>query len=94
MFNEEIPVGSLNEIKSVLVSALAFHGQLCDAFGLYEEIKQAGSKLEPKAIIYLIVSSLVVIINWSKFLLVYFLTVWNAGTSEWEWLSPLFGIRI
>ncbi|XP_018810795.2 pentatricopeptide repeat-containing protein At4g04790, mitochondrial [Juglans regia] len=49
-----IPVKNMNEIKSVLVSALASHGQMSDALNLYEEIKQAGCSLEPKAVINLI----------------------------------------
>lgn len=49
-----IPVKNLNEIKSVLVSALASHGQMSDALDIYEEIKQVGSNLEPKAVISLI----------------------------------------
>lgn len=49
-----LPVKYLNEIKSVLVSALASHGQMSDALDIYEEIKQAGSSLEPKAVIRLI----------------------------------------
>ncbi|XP_059441393.1 pentatricopeptide repeat-containing protein At4g04790, mitochondrial-like isoform X2 [Corylus avellana] len=49
-----IPVKYLNEIKSVLVSALASHGQMSDALDIYEEVKQAGSSLEPKAVIRLI----------------------------------------
>ena len=52
-----IPVKNLNEIKSVLVSALASHGQMSDALDIYEEIKQVGSNLEPKAVISLFVSS-------------------------------------
>lgn len=55
--NKGIPVKNLNEIKSVLVSALASHGQMSDALDIYEEIKQSGSNLEPKAVISLIVSS-------------------------------------
>ena len=47
----------LNEIKSVLVSALASHGQMSDALDIYEEVKQAGYSLVPKAVIRLIVSS-------------------------------------
>ena len=39
----------------MLVSALASHGQMTDALSLYEEMKQAGSNLEPKAVISLIV---------------------------------------
>ncbi|KAG2682152.1 hypothetical protein I3843_11G179100 [Carya illinoinensis] len=49
-----IPVKNLNEIKSVLVSALASHGQMSDALDLYEEIKQAGCSLESKALKILI----------------------------------------
>jgi pentatricopeptide repeat protein len=47
----------LNEIKSVLVSTLASHGQMSDALDIYEEVKQAGHSLVPKAVIHLIVSS-------------------------------------
>ncbi|XP_050369778.1 pentatricopeptide repeat-containing protein At4g04790, mitochondrial isoform X2 [Argentina anserina] len=49
-----IPIKSSNEIKSVLVQALASHGQLFDAFSIFEEIKQDGYRLEPKAVISLI----------------------------------------
>ncbi|KAG9146745.1 hypothetical protein Leryth_005059 [Lithospermum erythrorhizon] len=49
-----IPVKNLNEMRSVLVSALASHGQLSDALTIYEEIKQAGCSLEPKAALALI----------------------------------------
>lgn len=51
-----IPAKNLNEIKSVLIQALATHGQLSDALSMYEEIKQSGFSLEPKAVIGLIVS--------------------------------------
>ncbi|XP_022877504.1 pentatricopeptide repeat-containing protein At4g04790, mitochondrial-like isoform X1 [Olea europaea var. sylvestris] len=50
LLDKRIPVKSLNEIKSVLVSALASHGQLSEAFEMYEGIKEAGSNLQPKAI--------------------------------------------
>lgn len=40
----------------MLVSALASHGQMSDALDIYEEIKEAGFNLEPKAAISLIVS--------------------------------------
>lgn len=53
-----MPVKSLNEIKSVLVSALASHGEVKDALDLYEEIKQAKCSLEPRAALCLIVSLL------------------------------------
>ncbi|KAK7262647.1 hypothetical protein RJT34_30222 [Clitoria ternatea] len=49
-----IPNKNLNEIKSVLVSALASHGQLSEALLVYQEIKKAGHSLEPKAIVTLI----------------------------------------
>ncbi|XLR27477.1 hypothetical protein S83_055377, partial [Arachis hypogaea] len=39
---------------SVLVSALALHGQLSVALLVYEEINKAGYNLEPKAVISLI----------------------------------------
>lgn len=54
ILDKGIPVKSLNEIKSVLVSALAANGQMSGALNIYEEIKQAGFTPEPKAIIYLI----------------------------------------
>ncbi|KAJ0751303.1 putative tetratricopeptide-like helical domain superfamily, pentacotripeptide-repeat region of PRORP [Helianthus annuus] len=50
-----IPSVNLNEVKSVLVSALATNGQLADALDVYDEIKQTDANLEPKAIISLIV---------------------------------------
>ncbi|CAH9107923.1 unnamed protein product [Cuscuta epithymum] len=49
-----VPIKSLNELKSVLVSALASHGQVSDALDIYEEIKQANCNLAPKAVISLI----------------------------------------
>ncbi|OIW03158.1 hypothetical protein TanjilG_11795 [Lupinus angustifolius] len=49
-----IPVKSLNQIKSVLVSVLASHGQLPEALLIYEEIKEAGFTLEPKDIMNII----------------------------------------
>ncbi|XXG82968.1 hypothetical protein AAC387_Pa10g0838 [Persea americana] len=49
-----IPVKNINEIKSALVSALASNGQILDALNIYEEVKEAGCHLEPKAIISLI----------------------------------------
>lgn len=55
VLDPSIPVKSLNQIKSVLVSVLASHGQLFDALLIYEEIKQAGHSLEPKDIMNLIV---------------------------------------
>ncbi|KAJ0049187.1 hypothetical protein Pint_16814 [Pistacia integerrima] len=50
ILDKGIPVQSLNEIKGSLVATLASSGQLFDAFVIYEEIKQAGWRLEPKAV--------------------------------------------
>ncbi|KAJ0106173.1 hypothetical protein Patl1_19502 [Pistacia atlantica] len=50
ILDKGIPVQSLNEIKGSLVATLASNGQLFDAFVIYEEIKQAGWRLEPKAV--------------------------------------------
>lgn len=49
-----VPPKSLNQIKAVLVSVLASHGQLSEALVIYEEIKQAGHKLEAKDVMSLI----------------------------------------
>ncbi|XP_072087856.1 pentatricopeptide repeat-containing protein At4g04790, mitochondrial [Arachis hypogaea] len=54
ILDPNIQAKSLNEIKSVLVSALASHGQLFEALLVYEEINKAGYNLEPKAVISLI----------------------------------------
>ncbi|XVF03983.1 hypothetical protein REPUB_Repub05bG0041200 [Reevesia pubescens] len=54
LLDKGIPVKSLNEIRSVLVSALASSGQMPDALNIYKEIKQNGGTLEPKAAISLI----------------------------------------
>ncbi|CAJ1978735.1 unnamed protein product [Sphenostylis stenocarpa] len=54
VLDPKIPNQSLNEIKSVLVSALASHGQLSEALLVYEQIKKCGHNLEPKAAIVLI----------------------------------------
>ncbi|XP_059659603.1 pentatricopeptide repeat-containing protein At4g04790, mitochondrial-like isoform X2 [Cornus florida] len=50
VLDKGIPVKNLNEIKSVLLIALASHGQMSDALNIYKEIKEAKCKLEPKAI--------------------------------------------
>ncbi|KAK8471692.1 hypothetical protein PHAVU_003G295700 [Phaseolus vulgaris] len=50
----KLPKKALIEIKSVLVVALASHGQLSEAFLVYEQIKTAGHNLEPKAVTCLI----------------------------------------
>ncbi|KAK4714848.1 hypothetical protein R3W88_020755 [Solanum pinnatisectum] len=49
-----VPAKGLNEIRSVLVSALASHGQISDALDIYKEMEEAQCKLEPKAVICLI----------------------------------------
>ncbi|XP_022733606.1 pentatricopeptide repeat-containing protein At4g04790, mitochondrial-like isoform X2 [Durio zibethinus] len=54
LLDKGIPVQSLNEIKSELVSALATSGRVPDALNIYKEIKQNGGSLEPKAVVYLI----------------------------------------
>ncbi|PNY06985.1 PPR containing plant-like protein [Trifolium pratense] len=54
VLDKSIQLKYLNEIKSVLVSVLASHGQLSEAVVIYQEIKNAGHLLEPKAVIYLI----------------------------------------
>ncbi|WCJ37205.1 Pentatricopeptide repeat (PPR) superfamily protein [Euphorbia peplus] len=54
VLDEGIPIKNLNELKSVLLSALASHGQTTDAFDIYQEIKEAGGTVEPKAVISLI----------------------------------------
>lgn len=56
VLDAEIPVKSRSEVKSALVSALASHGRTSDAIIVYEEIKEAGCNLEPRAVIALIVS--------------------------------------
>ncbi|KAL0362267.1 UNVERIFIED_CONTAM: Pentatricopeptide repeat-containing protein, mitochondrial [Sesamum calycinum] len=50
ILDKRIPVKYLNEIKSVLIGALASNGQLSGALELYEEIKEAKCDLDPKAI--------------------------------------------
>ncbi|KAK9080651.1 hypothetical protein SSX86_000409 [Deinandra increscens subsp. villosa] len=54
LLDKSVPANSLNEIKSVLISALATNGQLADALDVYDEIKQLDANLEPKAAISLI----------------------------------------
>ncbi|KAL5207009.1 hypothetical protein ABZP36_031444 [Zizania latifolia] len=52
--NNEIPPNHLNEIKSVLVGALASNGKVLDGLIMYDEIRQSGFRLEPKAAVALI----------------------------------------
>lgn len=54
LLDEEIPPKYLNEIKSALVGALASNGWVSDGLNMYDEIKQSGCCLEPKAAIALI----------------------------------------
>ncbi|KAF0925028.1 hypothetical protein E2562_015336 [Oryza meyeriana var. granulata] len=52
--NKEIQPKCLNEIKSALVGALASNGKVLDGLIMYDEIKQSGCCLEPKAAVALI----------------------------------------
>ncbi|KAG8058049.1 hypothetical protein GUJ93_ZPchr0002g24635 [Zizania palustris] len=52
--NNEIPPNHLNEIKSTLVGALASNGKVLDGLIMYDEIRQSGFRLEPKAAVALI----------------------------------------
>ncbi|CAH9135680.1 unnamed protein product [Cuscuta epithymum] len=54
IFEKGIPIKNLNEVKSVLVSALAVHGHVSDALEMYEKIKQDKCNLEPRAVFSLI----------------------------------------
>lgn len=58
ILNKEVPVNYLNEIKGVHLSSLASNGQIHDALDIYAEIKRSRANLEPKAVICLIVSTL------------------------------------
>jgi pentatricopeptide repeat protein len=55
-----VPKYNIAEIKSALLSSLAFHGEISDAIKIYEEIKQDGYHPEPRAVVCLIVSSILV----------------------------------
>uniref|UniRef100_J3L9D1 PROP1-like PPR domain-containing protein n=2 Tax=Oryza brachyantha TaxID=4533 RepID=J3L9D1_ORYBR len=52
--NKKIPPKYLNEIKSALVGALASNGKALDGLIMYDEIRQSGCHLEPKAAVTLI----------------------------------------
>lgn len=56
LLDPDVPAKNQNELKSVLISALASHGKMADALSIYEEMKKAGCHVEPKSIISLIVS--------------------------------------
>jgi pentatricopeptide repeat protein len=46
-------------VKSALVGALASNGKVSDGLNIFDEIKQSGGCLEPKAAVALIVSKFV-----------------------------------
>ncbi|KAL3639931.1 hypothetical protein CASFOL_014899 [Castilleja foliolosa] len=50
ILDKRIPGKDLNEVKGVLIEALAEKGQLTDATKMYEEFKEAECKLSPKSI--------------------------------------------
>ncbi|GJM90129.1 hypothetical protein PR202_ga06379 [Eleusine coracana subsp. coracana] len=54
MLDNEIPRKQRKEVKSALVAALASNGQVLEALTIYDQIKESGSSLEPKAAIALI----------------------------------------
>ncbi|GLT29943.1 hypothetical protein SLA2020_047730 [Shorea laevis] len=53
LLDEGIPVKTLNELRSALVSSLASNGQMADVLDTYEEIKQSVGDLEPRAVLSL-----------------------------------------
>ncbi|KAL4566833.1 hypothetical protein LXL04_030958 [Taraxacum kok-saghyz] len=54
LLDKRILYMNVNEVKSVLVSALAANGQMTDALQVYDELKQVEANLEPKSTICLI----------------------------------------
>ncbi|CAN8246249.1 unnamed protein product [Cochlearia groenlandica] len=50
----DVPANSQNELKSVLISALALNGKREEALSIYEQMKKAKCQVEPKSIITLI----------------------------------------
>lgn len=54
VLDKEIPPKYLGEVKSALVGALASNGKVSDGLDMFDEIKQSGGCLEPKAAIALI----------------------------------------
>nr|XP_034598491.1 pentatricopeptide repeat-containing protein At4g04790, mitochondrial isoform X3 [Setaria viridis] len=54
LLDKEIPRKLLNDTKSALVGALASNGQVLDALHMYDDIKQSGGSIEPRAAIALI----------------------------------------
>ncbi|CAA7048568.1 unnamed protein product, partial [Microthlaspi erraticum] len=53
----DVPAKDRNELRSVLVSALASNGKITDALSIYEDLKEDGCLVEPKTIISLIENS-------------------------------------
>ncbi|RID78373.1 hypothetical protein BRARA_A01211 [Brassica rapa] len=54
LMDQEVPTKDHNELKSVLIHALASNGNITDALSIYEEMKEAGCHVDPKTIITLI----------------------------------------
>ncbi|XP_004244155.1 pentatricopeptide repeat-containing protein At4g04790, mitochondrial isoform X2 [Solanum lycopersicum] len=52
--DQGVSAKGFNEIRSVLISALASHGKISDALDIYKEMEEAQCKLEPKAVTCLI----------------------------------------
>lgn len=56
LVDPDVPAINQNELKSVLISALASRGKWADALHIYEEMRKAECHVDPKSIISLIVS--------------------------------------
>ncbi|XP_013700112.1 pentatricopeptide repeat-containing protein At4g21880, mitochondrial-like isoform X2 [Brassica napus] len=54
LMDQDVPTKDHNELKSVLIHALASNGNITDALSIYEEMKEAGCHVDPKTIITLI----------------------------------------
>ncbi|VVB07809.1 unnamed protein product [Arabis nemorensis] len=54
LLDPDVPARNQDELKSVLISALASHGRRADALSIYEEMKKAECHVDPKSIISLI----------------------------------------
>ncbi|XP_010439409.1 PREDICTED: pentatricopeptide repeat-containing protein At4g21880, mitochondrial [Camelina sativa] len=57
LMDRGVPTKDRNELKSVLISALATNGNTTDALSIYEEMKISGCTVEPKAILSIIDNS-------------------------------------
>lgn len=68
VFDHGMRIKDLNEIKSVLVSALASNGKVSDALEVYNGMKQAGCSIQNKTVLCLIVciTFFTLIINYYK----------------------------